>query len=96
MKTIFLSAALAAVAMAAPVQAAEGFGILLGGGGWRVPSCKEGKVLREVRSEATSKLIWRCVLPADQAAQATPAPQKTAQMVVPRQKPQQVAQGSRR
>ncbi len=89
----FLAAAVLMAALTVPAQAAEGFGILLGGGGWRVPACKEGKVLREVRSEATGKLIWRCVSAADQAAQATPAPQQTAQMVVPRQKPQL---GSRR
>jgi hypothetical protein len=76
MKTIFFAAAMAAVAVAAPVQAAEGFGILLGGGGWRVPSCKEGKILREVRDERTAKLVWRCVLPPQQTAQVVPAPRR--------------------
>jgi hypothetical protein len=74
MKTIFFAAALAAMAVTAPVQAAEGVGILLGGGGWHVPACAQGKVLREVRDVQSGKLVWRCVA----------APQRTAQVTGPR------------
>ena len=71
MKTILTAVVVgAALTLAVPAQAAEGFGILLGGSGWKVPSCKEGKVLREVRDERTGKLVWRCVVQ-QQTAQAT-------------------------
>jgi hypothetical protein len=74
MKTMFIAAAVAALAVAAPVQAGEGFGFLLGGSSWKVPSCKDGKVLRETRDARTGKIVWRCVV----------ADQKTAQVSGPR------------
>lgn len=77
MKTIFSAVVVgAALTMAVPAHAAEGFGILLGGSGWKVPSCKGGKVLREVRDERSGKLVWRCVLPQQQTAQLVPAPRR--------------------
>lgn len=76
MKTIFFAAAVAAITMAAPLQAAEGMGILLGGGGWHVPPCKQGLVLREVRDAQTGKLVWRCVTAPQQTAQVLPGPRK--------------------
>jgi hypothetical protein len=72
MKSIALVAAVVAAltfTVPGPAQAAEGFNILLGGSGWRLPKCKEGKVLREVRDERSGKLVWRCVLPPQQSAQ---------------------------
>ncbi len=75
MKTIFV-AAVAALALSAPIQAAEGMGILLGGGGWHVKACKQGKVLREVRDVQTGKLVWRCVVAPQQTAQVVPGPRK--------------------
>ena len=74
MKTIFV-AAVAALALAGPIQAAEGFGILLGGNAWKIPACKQGKVLREVRDVQSGKLVWRCVAAPQQTAQVT-GPQK--------------------
>jgi hypothetical protein len=74
MKSITLAAAVVAalsVSVPASVQAAEGFNVLLGGFGWRLPKCKEGKVLRETRDAQTGKLVWRCVLPQQQTADAT-------------------------
>jgi hypothetical protein len=72
MKTILTAAVVgAALTLAVPAQAAEGFGFLLGGGGWKVPSCKDGKVLREVRDQQTGKLVWRCVVPPQQTADAS-------------------------
>lgn len=72
MKTILSAVVVgAALTMAVPAQAAEGFGILLGGSGWKVPACKQGKVLREVRDERTGKVVWRCVLPQQQTADAS-------------------------
>jgi hypothetical protein len=77
MKTILSAVVVgAALTMAVPAQAAEGFGILLGGNGWKVPSCKQGKVLREVRDERTGKLVWRCVMPQQQTAQVVSAPRR--------------------
>ncbi len=76
MKTIILSAAVAAITLAAPLQAAEGMGILLGGGGWHVPACKQGRVLREVRDVQTGKLVWRCVAAPQQTAQVVTGPRK--------------------
>jgi hypothetical protein len=76
MKTMFFAAAVAAITLAAPLQAAEGMGILLGGGGWHVQACKQGKVLREVRDVQTGKLVWRCVAVPQQTAQAVPGPRK--------------------
>jgi hypothetical protein len=76
MKTIFFAAAVAAITLAAPIQAAEGVGILLGGGGWSGPACAQGKVLREVRDVQTGKLVWRCVAAPQQTAQASTGPRK--------------------
>jgi hypothetical protein len=76
MKTMFFAAAIAAIAVTAPVQAAEGFGILLGGSTWKIPSCKQGKVLREVRDERTGKLVWRCVVADQKTAEAVAGPRK--------------------
>jgi hypothetical protein len=77
MKTIFSAVVVgAALTMAVPAQAAQGFGILLGGSGWKVPACKDGKVLREVRDQQTGKLAWRCVLPQQQTAQVAPGPRR--------------------
>ena len=72
MKTILTAVVVgAALTLAVPAQAAEGVGILLGGSSWKVPSCKQGKVLREVRDQRTGKLVWRCVAADQKAAQAT-------------------------
>lgn len=77
MKTIFSALVVgAALTLAAPAQAAQGFGILLGGSGWKVPACKDGKTLREVRDERTGKLTWRCVLPQQQTAQVVQGPRR--------------------
>lgn len=76
MKTMFIAAALAAVAVAAPVQAADGFNILLGGSNWKVPSCKDGKVLRETRDQRTGKIVWRCVAADQKTAQVVTGPRK--------------------
>ena len=76
MKSIFFAAAVAAIVVSAPVQAAEGVGILLGGGGWNVPACVQGKVLREVRNPQTGKLVWRCVSAPQQTAQAIIGPRR--------------------
>jgi len=77
MKMILTAAVVgAALTLAVPAQAAEGFGVLLGGGGWKVPSCKQGKVLREVRDQQTGKLVWRCVVTPQQTAQVVPAPRR--------------------
>ena len=77
MKTILSAVVMgAALTMTVPAQAAEGFGILLGGSGWKVPACRDGKVLREVRDQRTGKLVWRCVLPQQQTAQYVPAPRR--------------------
>ena len=77
MKTIFSAVVVgAALTLAAPVQAAEGVNILLGGGAWSPPACKAGRVLREVRSPQTGRLVWRCVVPPQQTAQNFPAPRR--------------------
>jgi hypothetical protein len=78
MKTIFSAVVVgAALTLAAPVQAADGFNILLGGSGWKIPSCKQGRVLREVRDQQTGKLVWRCVDQQQQTAQSGyPAPRR--------------------
>ena len=77
MKTIFSAVVVGvALTMTVPAQAAEGFGILLGGSGWKIPACKQGKVLREVRDERTGKLVWRCVLTQQQTAQVVSAPRR--------------------
>lgn len=71
MKPIFFAAAAgAALILAVPAQAGEGVSFFFGGGGWRMPSCAQGKVLREVRNPQTGKLVWRCVTPPAQTAQA--------------------------
>ena len=75
MKTIFSAVVVgAALTLAAPVQAAEGVSILLGGGGWKVPSCKAGRVLREVRDQQTGRLVWRCVASEQKTAEVLPMP----------------------
>jgi hypothetical protein len=77
MKNIMTAAVVgAALVLAVPAQAAEGFNVLLGGFGWNLPACKEGRVLREVRSEKTGKLVWRCVPDQRQTAQVQPAPRR--------------------
>jgi hypothetical protein len=72
MKSVLFAAASAALLLAGSAQAAEGFNILLGGSGWKVPHCKEGKVLREIRDQRTGRITWRCVVPPQQTAQVLP------------------------